>query len=131
MLINFFMNGRRKDEITLALCGIAALFAGMINGFIGTGGGVIMLFLLRRICKKDEKQAFASVALTVLPMAVISAAVYFINDHTLLFSALPYIPFALAGGALGAYLLGKIKVRYVSLLFSALSVFAGTAALLG
>jgi len=129
MLINFFMNGQNKAEITLSVCGILALFAGVLNGFIGTGGGVIMLLILRYLYKTDEKSAYASVAAVVLPMAVISAAIYCFRSPELLYSALPFLPFALAGGALGAFLLGKVKTRAVSYIFSALAVFAGASAL--
>ena len=94
MLINFFMNGKYKAEITLAVCGILALFAGMLNGFIGTGGGVIMLLILRHLYKNDEKQAYASVAAVVLPMAVISAAIYCFRSPELLYQSLPFLPFA-------------------------------------
>ena len=130
MFENFFVNGRYKDEILLAFCGLLSLFAGFINGFIGTGGGVIILLLLKKLYKNDEKAAYASVAAVVLPMAVISAAVYCFSKPDIFSCALPYLPFALVGGAVGAYLLGKVRVRAVSLLFSALAVFSGVVALI-
>lgn len=130
MFENFFVNGRFKDEILLAFCGLLSLCAGFINGFIGTGGGVIILLTLKKLHKDDEKAAYASVAAVVLPMAVISAAVYCISKPDIISDALPYLPFALIGGALGAYLLSRVKVRAVSLLFSFLAVFSGAAALL-
>ena len=130
MFANFFVNGVRKDEILLAVCGILSFFAGILNGFIGAGGGVLMLLILKRIYKKNSKTAYASVSAAVLPMTVISAAIYCFLMPSVIFSALPFIPFALAGGALGAYLLGKVKARAVSVIFSALAVFAGVTALL-
>lgn len=129
MFENFFVNGRYKDEILLCICGLLSLLSGFINGFVGTGGGVIILLLLKKLYKNDEKAAYASVAAVVLPMAVISAAVYCFSKPEIFSYALPYMPFAFIGGAVGAYLLGKVKVRAVSLLFSALAVFSGVAAL--
>ena len=119
----------RKAEFMLAVCGALSFAAGILNGFIGTGGGVIMLLILKRLYKNESKTAYASVVLTVLPMTVISAAVYCFLNPSLLSFALPFVPFALAGGALGAYLLGKVNTRAVSYVFSALAVFAGVTAL--
>lgn len=119
------MNGIHKDEKLLALCGIFAFIAGILNGFIGVGGGVLMLLILKIIYKKDDKNAFACVPAVVLPMTVLSAALYCIREPDIIVKALPVIPFALAGGFAGALLLGKIKSRFLSLIFAGLTLFAG------
>ena len=130
MLVNFFVNGRRKDEILLAFSGLFALFAGFLNGFLGAGGGAVMLFLLKLIYKDDPKASFASVTAVILPMTVISAAVYGVYHPGIFSASLYLLPAALAGGVIGALLLGKIRPRALTLIFAALSLFSGAAALL-
>lgn len=130
MLINFFMNGMHKDEKMLAVCGISAFFAGILNGFIGVGGGVLMLFILKLIYKNDKKAAFAAVPAVVLPMTVLSAALYVIREPDIILKALPLVPIALFGGFAGALLLGKIKSRTVSIVFAVITLFAGIMAVL-
>lgn len=124
------MNGMHKDEKMLAVCGISAFFAGILNGFIGVGGGVLMLFILKLIYKNDKKAAFAAVPAVVLPMTVLSAALYVIREPDIILKALPLVPIALFGGFAGALLLGKLKSRTVSIVFAVITLFAGIMAVL-
>ena len=124
------MNGMHKDEKMLAVCGISAFFAGILNGFIGVGGGVLMLFILKLIYKNDKKAAFAAVPAVVLPMTVLSAALYVIREPDIILKALPLVPIALFGGFAGALLLGKIKSCTVSIVFAVITLFAGIMAVL-
>ena len=124
------MNGIHKDEILLALCGISALFAGILNGFIGVGGGVIMLFMLKIILKNDKKAAFACIPAVVLPMTLMSAALYIFKEPGIITKALPLVPVSLAGGLFGALLLGKTRGRALNLIFASVTVFAGIMAVL-
>ena len=114
-----------KDEKMLAVCGISALFAGILNGFIGVGGGVLMLLILKIIYKNGDKAAFAAVPAVVLPMTVLSAALYVIREPDIILKALPLVPAALIGGFAGSLLLGKIKARTVSVIFAVITLFAG------
>ena len=124
------MNGMHKDEKMLAVCGISAFFAGILNGFIGVGGGVLMLFILKLIYKNDKKAAFACVPAVVLPMTVLSASLYVIREPDIVLKALPLVPVALFGGFAGALLLGRIKSRAVSTVFAVITLFAGIMAVL-
>ncbi len=122
------MNGIHKDEKKLSLCGIFALIAGVLNGFIGVGGGVLMLFILKIIYKNDVKAAFAALPAVILPMTVMSAALYCIREPDIVIKAMPLIPAALAGGFAGALLFEKIKSRALSLVFASVTLFAGVMA---
>ena len=57
MLIDIFMNCRHKDEIIFAFAGLCAVFAGVINGIIGTGGGVIIYFVLKKLYGSDPDRS--------------------------------------------------------------------------
>ena len=129
MLVNIFMNCRRKDEIIFALAGLCAVFAGVLNGLIGTGGGVILLFILRKLC--GDRKAFASVLITVIPVSLVSAYIYCRSDPALFGSALPYLIPAAAGGTLGAAFFGKIKTKTLKILFSLMLTVSGALAVFG
>ncbi|MBQ1848348.1 MAG: sulfite exporter TauE/SafE family protein [Clostridia bacterium] len=119
------MNCRHKDEIIFAFAGLCAVFAGVLNGFIGTGGGVIIYFILKKLCRSDTKKAFATVTLTALPVTALSAAIYE-NLHGGVFTlSLPYLIPAVLGGVCGAALLCRVKTGAIKAAFSLMLVVSG------
>lgn len=120
------MNTEIKSEHLMIICGLCALFAGILNGFIGTGGGVILLLLLRGLYGKEkQKEAYASVILTVLPMSLISAFIYTSREPGLFTLSSPFLLPACAGGLLGAFLLGRLNTRVMSKIFGAMLLVSG------
>lgn len=127
---------------------LGGVFAGIINGFLGTGGGILLWFLLEKIYKGnkaknqkqekqkyddydeydeyDEKDAFASVLPVTCALSVISVVMYIIKGKiNFSFDNLIYLPSAIVGGICGAYLLNKIKVEWLKHIFSFLVIYAG------
>ena len=102
---------------------LAAILAGIINGLLGTGGGVPLCLLLSRV--QEEKVAYATASLGVLLLSLQTVLLY--RGAALPFTEVsPLLPFlAVAGGALGAFLLGKVNVKLLRLLFAALLTFSG------
>ena len=73
----------------------------------------------------DEKRAHATAILLILPVSLLSF-LFYVWKGVYDFSVL--IPTALgvtAGGALGAWLLGKLPVKIVNLIFAVLQLAAG------
>ena len=130
MRVNIFMNCRQKDEIIFAFAGLAAVFAGVLNGLIGTGGGMIIFFVLKKLYNGDAKKAFASVMAAVMPMALLSAYVYERSQPGIFYASLPYLPFAFAGGICGAALLQMIRTGLLKTLFALLLVISGLTAVI-
>jgi len=102
--------------------------AGIINGMLGTGGGILLLFVLRRIM--TPQNAFASALACILPLSLLSAWLYWQNG-TITASALlspetlPFLVGAIPGGMLGAVLLDRLKLSVIQYLFTALLLFSG------
>ena len=106
-------------------CGI-----GLLNGFFGSGGGVLAVEAITRL-GESEKRAHASAILAILPLSIASAVVYALHGN---------IPWGgdtwmlLAGGAggglLGALALDKLPPAWVNLLFTGLILLAGLRMLL-
>ena len=102
------------------------LCAGFINGLLGTGGGIIIIFILGKInAENDPKDNFASAIAAILPMSVISAGFYLKNESFMLNDIFPYILPAVIGGFAGAFLLCRIKTAFLKKLFACIVIYAG------
>ncbi len=102
--------------------------AGFVNGLLGTGGGILLLFgsyLLNRGRKTDTRDLFASTALVTLILSAVSAVIYFLKGSVETASLPSYLIPALFGGALGAILLDRLPTRFLEKLFAVLVIVAG------
>ena len=82
---------------------LAGALAGAANGFFGGGGGSVLVPLLTRYCRLDQRKAFATSVAVILPLCTLSAAIYLLRGRLDLMTALPY----LVGGAVGGWAGGK------------------------
>ena len=108
-------------------CGVAV---GLANGLFGGGGGMIAVPLLQRV-GLEEKRAHATAILWILPISLLSFILYAVKGY---YRAEVLIPTAIgvtAGGVLGAKLLGKMPVKWVSLVFAILQAAAGAFLIFG
>lgn len=123
----------KKGVFELLLTAIGGLAAGFINGMLGTGGGIILIFLLGYLMRRDPtlkniystRDVFATVILAILPMSFVSALFYIKDGSVNINDALVYILPGIAGGIAGAYLLDKINVKFLKKLFAAMVIYAG------
>jgi uncharacterized membrane protein YfcA len=104
-----------------------SLLAGGINGFLGTGAGIALVYLLNYLNRdRDEtKNNFAMTIVLVLPMSAISLFFYVRGgnvDYELI--RLSIIP-AVLGGILGGYLMDKINRKLLGLIFAVLVIYSG------
>lgn len=116
-----------KFRVALLTVGLSFL-AGGINGFVGTGGGIVIVYMLYLIHKDDSEETknnFAKTIITVLPMSLISLFVYIRNSNVdFNFMGKTLIP-ALIGGAVGAVVMDKIDRKWLSAIFAALVIYSG------
>lgn len=118
---------KRSHPSTLSYLLLGAS-AGFINGFLGTGGGILLLFgsyFLSRGRKTDMRDLLASTALVTLILSAISAVIYFLKGSVGTASLPSYLIPALLGGALGALLLDRLPTRFLEKLFAVLVIVAG------
>lgn len=104
---------------------LSGALAGLTNGFFGGGGGSVLVPLLTRYCKLDQRKAFATSVAVILPLCVLSVAIYFLRGGLDLVTALPY----LAGGAVGGWAGGKwfkgMNVVWLRRAFGLLLIYGG------
>jgi uncharacterized membrane protein YfcA len=110
--------------IALLLLGFGA---GFLNGLLGAGGGILLVYGLRRVLRgrTDPRAIYASAIAVMLPLSALSAMQYVQNGHLDTdLAALLALP-ALLGGAVGALLLRRLSTRTLARLFSAVVLVSG------
>ena len=103
---------------------LTGMAAGVVNGFIGTGGGIILVLTLSK-SMKNTKDVFATVIAAILPMSAVSAVSYAVGGNVSIGETALYIAPAIVGGVVGAVLLDKIGVNRLKILFSGLVIYSG------
>ena len=104
-------------------------FPGLINGLLGTGGGILAVALFQKQGASQPKAQASALAL-MLPLSCISLVVYGFSGNIPAAPWLFFLPCALLGAALGAYLLKKLPPRFLRLLFALLMLSGGLRILL-
>ncbi len=114
----------KKQFLFLTAAGAAA---GFVNGFFGTGGGIVLMLSLNALgVKLDTKTKFASLIAVIFPLSLLSTFLYGPPD---LKAAAPYLPAGAFGGITGAFLLDRVSPAFLKKLFALLIVWAGAAML--
>ena len=106
-------------------CGAAVL----ANGFFGGGGGMLLVPLLTRWCGLDQRQAFATSIAVILPLCVLSSAIYWFRGGLDFLLALPYLVGGLIGGFLGGRMFKKLNMVWLRRAFALLILYCGAKAL--
>ena len=109
---------------------VAAILAGAANGCFGGGGGMVLLPLLTRWCRVEEKTAFATCVAVILPFCVLSAAIYVLRGGFDWLMALPYLIGGGIGGALGGLLFQKVSALWLRRIFALFLLYGGVRYLL-
>ena len=112
----------KKNKRTLVVLGC---LSGFINGFLGGGGGVLVLATLLSVVKLHQKSAQATALLVILPLTLVSAVVYIIQGSVDWLPTLWATLGVVAGGALGALLLSKLKGNTAKIIFAVVLIAGG------
>ncbi|MBQ2723715.1 MAG: sulfite exporter TauE/SafE family protein [Clostridia bacterium] len=99
--------------------------AGMVNGFLGSGAGVVFVSVLLSKYQLTQKQSQATALLAVLPLAVVSCVVYFFVGYVDWKITLWTTLGVTIGGVVGAVTLSNLDNKVAKLLFSLLLIAGG------
>ena len=117
-----------KEKLTtkqILLSIVAGIAVGFINGFLGAGGGMLVVPLLRLIFKQEPKVAHSTAVLVILPICAISGGAYLLGG-SMNFNLLWSVAIGtFAGGVIGTFLLSKLRNNIITILFSLLMIGAG------
>ena len=121
------MAQKKTSRLAPILAGGAA---GLVNGFFGGGGGMILVPFLVRRCNLSQRQAFATSIAVILPLCILSAILYYFRGGLDLTAALPYLMGGLIGGWAGGRLFHRVNVVWLKRAFALLILYGGVTALL-
>ena len=107
-----------KGELPKAC--LAGSLAGLVTGFFGAGGGMVLIPLLTHLCRLPDRKAFASSVSIVLPMCLCSLSVGLLRGEFTLGGAWQYLLGGVIGGLAGGLLFRRVPLP---LLHAALGVF--------
>lgn len=117
-----------KNIKNVALLGLSGLGAGLVNGLLGAGGGIVAVWGLGRVLSAhmtDRRDAFANALLIMLPLTAVSLIGYAARGLLADVDTASLLLPALAGGLGGALILDRINVRWLKIIFAALVVYSG------
>lgn len=105
----------KKEWFSPALAGG---LAGLVNGFFGGGGGMVLVPLLVSRCGLSQRKAFATSVVIILPLCAFSAVIYWLRGGLVLSAALPYLMGGLLGGFIGGRIFRKISMAWLRRVFA-------------
>jgi len=105
--------------------GLSGAAAGLVNGLFGAGGGMVLVPMLIKFCKLEDKKAFSSAISIILPLSLVSLYVYYTKDIFPLREAFPYLVGGLGGGTLGGILFKKTSANFLHKFFGLIILWGG------
>ncbi len=103
---------------------------GLVNGFFGGGGGMIVVPMLTKMFNMEQKKAQATALFIILPLSLLSTIVYMCYNSINFATGWPVIVGIVAGGALGAGLLNKLRNNVLKGIFVFFMILGGAIMLL-
>ncbi len=104
---------------------LAGSLIGFINGFFGGGGGMIVVPVLTKFFKYEEKKAHATSIAIILPISIISSFIY-LSKGSVEWGKLSAVAVGVTvGGAIGAILLKKINNKIIEYIFEGVMLAVG------
>ena len=99
--------------------------AGLANGLFGAGGGMVLLPLLSHTTDLKPREVFANCVCIILPLSLVSAAVYFLRGGTFITEAVPYLIGGAGGGVIAGLLLKGLPTLWLHRIFGLLILWGG------
>ena len=112
---------KRFYQLKIILMGI---LTGLCNGLFGAGGGMIVVPSMVHFLDVDEHDAHATAIAVIMPLAVISAFIYFRNGYLDFGKTLPVAAGGILGGFTGAYLLHRVSSYWLQKIFALFMIVA-------
>ncbi|MBQ7337501.1 MAG: sulfite exporter TauE/SafE family protein [Clostridia bacterium] len=131
-----------KAVRAVAIAGLTGLCAGVVNGLLGAGGGIIAVLVLGAWQKHhaatadaasagDARDVYAASLLAMLPVSLLSALQYTAQGQLTYAAFSPYLLPALAGGVIGGLALDRVRLPFLRRLFAILLLVSGARMLFG
>ena len=117
-----------RESLVLARLIFFGFCAGIVNGLLGAGGGILLVFGLAhffRTSENGQRDIFANALAVTFPVSLVSTISYAAAGRFSLEGFSHYLLPCAIGGVLGAFLLDKLNVRATKTVFAVLVIFSG------
>ena len=104
---------------------LMGFFAGIVSGFFGAGGGLLLVPYMTEILKEDEVKSRATTILCIFFMVLTSSFFYFNQDAIDWILAIKCAVGGVIGSFIGSKLLIKINQNILKILFIIFLLYAG------
>ena len=104
---------------------IAGFIAGVVSGFFGAGGGMILVPFMTLVLKDEEVEARATTILCIFFMVLTSSFSYFKEDSVDWIIALKCSVGGILGGIIGSKLLINLDKNILRIFFIILLIYSG------
>ena len=122
------MNSHARHTKKRRLLLLGGLAAGFLNGLLGAGGGIVIIWILEKTVghiTDDKRDVFANALAVMLPISAMSTVSYAISGGLPQGDITRFLFPAVFGGLLGAFLLDRIGADAVKTLFCLLVILSG------
>lgn len=99
------------------------ILAGLICGFFGSGGGLILVPAFIYFLDMNDRKARGTAVACMLPMVITSSIFYYRENYIKWDIGIWCALGGIIGGVIGAKLLKKIKTKYVRIIFIIFMLF--------
>ena len=113
---------KRKGIFLLSMIGFVS---GLISGFLGSGGGMLLVPFFSYVFKLDEVKSRASTIFCITFMVITSSAFYIQKDSIDFHLGMLCAIGGIIGGVIGSKLLMNLKGKYLELLFIVFLIYSG------
>ncbi len=103
---------------------ILSTFIGFTNALFGAGGGLIAVPIFKSE-GLTQKEAQASAISVILPLTIITTAIYLYRGYFNITDALGYIPFGIVGSLVGPLLIKRIPDKILRKIFALFMIYSG------
>lgn len=103
---------------------LGGFLIGIVNSLFGAGGGIVAIPVLQKM-GLSKKESHANAVAVILPVSILSAALYLAEGKVRLSDASPYIVAGLAGSVIGTVILRKISPKLLKRVFGIFIIYAG------
>lgn len=104
---------------------IIGLLSGIISGFLGSGGGMILVPIFSHVLKLDEVKSRASTIFCITFMVITSSIFYINKDSIDFYLGIKCSIGGFVGGFIGSKLLVNLKSKYLEIIFIIFLIYSG------
>ena len=126
--MKFNLEKARQGKWAWLFLVLAGLIAGFLNGMLGAGGGIPVVFFLSWLLGdqlRDRRDLYANALCVMLPISAVSCIRYAMVGNLQTDGFGVYAIPAILGGIAGGFLLGRLRAPLLKKLFGSLVIYSG------